>query len=59
MAKLQIRIKGGKVEHHAEGFSGRDCQQVGEEYLRRFNMGLSDTGEEPMEVEEQNEAYEG
>ena len=59
MPTLKVRIKGGKVEHQAEGFSGQDCQQVGEAYLRRFDMGLTDAHEEPTQTEERTEAHEG
>ena len=59
MPVLKVRIKGGKVQHQAEGFPGQDCQQVGDAYLRRFDMGLTDAHEEPTETEEQTEAHEG
>lgn len=59
MPKLSVRIHRGKVEHHAEGFQGQDCQQVGEAYLNRFGLDLSDTREEPTETTESTEVQGG
>lgn len=58
MPTLKVRIQGGKVKHHAEGFTGKSCQEVGEAYLNRFGLGVSDVEEEPREVEEEIEVSE-
>ena len=59
MAILKVRIKGGQVQHQAEGFTGRDCQEVAEAYLARLGLEVSDASEEPTEVAEQTEVHEG
>ena len=59
MPTLKVRIHDGKVEHHAEGFAGQDCQEVGEAYLSRFGLDTNDASEEPQVMDEQTEAHEG
>lgn len=59
MAKLTVRIHGGKVEHKAEGFAGKSCREVGEAYLQRLGMSMNDANEEPTEVIEETEQLGG
>ena len=59
MALLKVRIHKGQVEHQAEGFAGRDCQEVGEAYLNRFGLNANDAHEEPHTTDEQTETFEG
>ena len=59
MPTLKVRIHGGKVEHQAEGFTGQSCQEVGEAYLNRLGMSMNDANEEPTEVIEETEQFDG
>ena len=47
------------MTHEAVGFQGRDCQEVGEAYLARLGLDMNDANEEPLETEEEHQAFDG
>jgi len=59
MPTLKIRIHKGQVEHRAEGFPGCDCQEVGEAYLSRLGLSMDDANEEPNEIAEETQQFDG